>query len=377
MNKVTTFQGDNLRLSRLVAGLSLNDLGERVGTTRQYIQQIEKDSKSPSEDLIDALTYELNVEKSFFFTPITNHIKEEECHFRKLKTTLVSAKRECTAKATLMNKLVDTLDETLKLPKINFPSYDVSNLIETEKSAIESRSFWGLGDGPIKNMIRVLENAGAVVASFGEISEKVDALSIHRKRPIILLNESKSSPRIRMDLAHECAHIILHSGIETGDKDTEDQADYFASTFLLPRTALLAEYGTSRRPKLDWNRIKNIKIKWGVSTRSIIYRLNQLSIINPSQYRTANIHLSKTGQTKSEWYDNDIALEKPELLGNCLKLLGDKYGAGLGGILEKLSINKAFLAELTSYKELLSKYEDISFSNSDVIKISDYFKVPK
>lgn len=373
MKSKQIFQGDNLRLIRLIAGLSLNDIGERVSTTRQYIQQIEKDSKSPSEDLIEALAYELSVKKEFFFKPITNHVKEEECHFRKLKTALVSARRECTARATLMNKLVDVLDEKLNLPDVDFPDFNANSLADAEVAAIESRKYWSLGDGPIKNMIRVLENAGAIVSSFGEISEKVDALSIHRKRPIILLNEDKSPPRIRMDLAHECAHIILHNGLETGDKDTEGQADYFASTFLLPRSALLGEYGISKRLRIDWNLIKSIKIKWGVSSRSIIYRLNQLEIINPTQYRTANIHLSKTGQTKSEWYDDHVEKECPELLPNCIALLGESYGDGFGGILTSLEITSDFLANLTQQHDLINRYKS-TFSNKDnIANISDYF----
>ncbi|BBM03947.1 ImmA/IrrE family metallo-endopeptidase [Microbulbifer sp. GL-2] len=373
MKKDVIFQGDNLRLCRLVSGLSLNDLGDRVGTTRQYIQQIEKDSKSPASDLVDALAYELEVNSGFFYEPIVNHIKEEECHFRKLKTTLVSARRECTARATLMNRLVDALDGRLNLPYVNFPTLAAASLYDAEKAAIESRKHWGLGGGPIKSMIRVLENAGAIVASFGQVSEKVDALSIHRKRPIVLLNEEKSAPRIRMDLAHECAHIILHNGIETGDKETEGQADYFASTFLLPRAALLAEYGTSQRSRIDWNLIKNIKVKWGVSTRSIIYRLNQLEIINPSQYRIANIHLSKTGQTKNEWYDEDVPREQPELLPNSLKLLGDTFGYGFGGLLDSLEITEHFLANLTQQHELIEEYKKPVMNNEKVTNIANYF----
>ncbi|WHI52701.1 XRE family transcriptional regulator [Microbulbifer sp. MLAF003] len=373
MKKGEIFQGDNLRLCRLISGLSLNDLGDRVGTTRQYIQQLEKDSKSPADDLVEALAYELKVKSGFFYKPITNHIKEEECHFRKLKTTLVSARRECTARATLMNRLVDSLDNQLNLPNINFPNLEAVSLYDAEKAALESRKYWNLGDGPIKSMIRVLENAGAIVASFGKVSEKVDALSVHRKRPIVLLNEEKSAPRIRMDLAHECAHIILHNGIETGDKETEDQADYFASTFLLPRAALLTGYGASKRSRIDWNAIKNIKIKWGVSSRSIIYRLNQLEVITPSQYRIANIHLSKTGQTKSEWYDDDVPREHPELLPNSIQLLGETYGHSFGGLLDSLEITDDFLSNLTQQYNLIDSYKNSFLNDGKVTNISAYF----
>lgn len=121
MTGKTVFNGDNLRVARLMSGISLNELGERVGTTRQYIHQLETtDKKTPTKDLVEALAYELGVESKFFCYPLGNQVKEEECHFRKLKTTLVSSRRESTARATLMNRLIETLESYLELPAVNF-----------------------------------------------------------------------------------------------------------------------------------------------------------------------------------------------------------------------------------------------------------------
>lgn len=352
-NKVA-FYGENLRLARLMAGISLNEIGERVGTTRQYIHKLETTDKNvPTDILIEALAFELNVDTGFFSLSIGNQVKEEECHFRKLKSTLVSSRRECTARATLLNKLIDTLEEYLTLPEINFPQYEANSLLNIEQIALKCREYWGLGDGPIKNIVRVVENAGAIVSTFGEVSEKVDALSIHRNRPIILLNSTKSAARIRMDIAHETAHIVLHRGIETGDGETESQANHFASLFLLPQQALLQGYTSRVQTRLDWTAISAIKIKWGISTKAIIYRLHQSGIISPSQFRIANIHLSKTGQTKNEYYDDKISNDAPELLPTSLSLLGQSYGKSFGGLLKELSIKPNFLAELTQTKVII------------------------
>lgn len=348
------FNGDNLRNARLMSGISLHELGERVGNTRQYIHQLETtDKKVPTKDLIDALAYELSVEPNFFCYPLGNQVKEEECHFRKLKTTLVSSRRESAARATLLNKLIDTLEEYLELPKVNFPQLETTSLVDAEAASIKCREHWKLGDGPIKNMIRVAENAGAIVSTFGNISEKIDALSLNRGRPLIILNINKNSPRIRMDIGHEMLHIIGHDGVETGDRDTEAQADYFASHFLLPRAALFREYTSKSKSRLDWSSISAIKIKWGISARAIVYRLNQYGLITPSQYRTANIHFSKTGQTKEEYYDDKVPLDLPELLPSSLLLLLQSYGTNFGGLLNELGIKAEFLAGLTQTEDLL------------------------
>lgn len=354
MSTKAVFNGDNLRLARLMLGISLNELGERVGTTRQYIHQLETtDKKVPTSDLVGALAYELRVKTGFFSYPIGNLVKEEECHFRKLKSTLVSSRRECAARATLINRFVDTLEKYLDLPIVNFPQYEVEHLAEVEVVSIECRKHWKLGDGPIKNMIRVAENAGAVISSFGSVSEKVDALSLHRNRPIILLNPTKSSPRVRMDIGHEMGHIILHNGVETGDQETESQANHFASCFLLPRKSLFNEYISRSVSRIDWNSIYSIKVKWGVSARAIIYRLNQCGLITPSQYRTANIYLSKTGQTRVEKMDGQVLREMPELLPSSLSLLIESCGKSLGGLLDELNIKAEFLADLTQTEKVI------------------------
>lgn len=367
------FNGENLRLARLMSGISLNELGERVGTTRQYIHQLETtDKKVPTKDLIEALAFELGVDARFFCYPLGNHVKEEECHFRKLKTTLVSSRRESAARATLLNKLIETLGGYLELPAVNYPQFEILSLADAETASIECRKYWKLGDGPIKNMIRVAENAGAIVSSFGSVSEKIDALSLNRGRPIIILNTTKNAPRIRMDIGHEMLHIIGHDGIETGDRDTEAQADHFASHFLLPRSALVREYTSRSKTRVDWNSIYSIKVKWGISARAVVYRLNQYGLITPSQYRTANIHLSKTGQTKEEYHDDKVSLDLPELLPSSLNLLLQSYGKNFGGLLSELGIKTEFLTSLTQTEDSLLPLLNQSSLPENVTSISAY-----
>ena len=373
MNNQNQFNGDNLRLARLVLGVSLDELGERVGVSRQYIHQLEtSDKKVPTRDLLHAFAHELHVKANYFSVPLGIQVQEEECHFRKAKTTLVSARRECRARATLLNKLVSELDRRLKLPSVNFPKTDVKSFYDVEKAALEAREYWKLGSGPISNVVRVLENAGAIIATFGEVSEKVDAMSVDRDRPIILFNPVKSSPRIRMDLAHECGHIIMHQGIETGDIETESQANYFASVFLLPRVALLKEYGAQAKSRIDWHSIYRIKTRWKISARAIIYRLHQLEILTPTQYRSANIRLSKTGQTKGEHYDNEIPMESPELLSKSISLLGQKFGVNLGGIMERLGITLRFLSSLTQLQSTIDSISRECSYGENVLPLDKY-----
>lgn len=345
------FFGDNLRIARLTSGISLQDLGDRVGTTRQYLSQLETTNKKPAQDLFDALCYELGVTSKFFANSIGNTIKDEECHFRKLSSVPRYSIRECTARMTLVHKVVDALDKYLDLPVVNFP--DLSPVESNKDAALAAqkcREYWGLGKRPIESVARLIEFAGGVITSLGDISEKVDALSVHRERPIIVINDSKNSPRLRFDLAHELGHMVMHKGIESGCKDSESQADQFASYFLLPQEALLGSYRPGNR--VSWQSISRIKLRWGISMRAIIYRLRQSGLITPSQYRTANIALNKKG-SRSEELDEQIHREKPELLRNAFKLLGETYGTSCGGVFEHLGVSRSIVGVLTDTTDIL------------------------
>lgn len=340
------FEGERLRLARVAKGLSLDELGGRVSATRQYLNQLEQGTKNPTEGMIEALCAALGVTPRFFTLSSGGGVRPEQCHFRKLRTTPVSVVSQVLARGTLLDGFIDRLDRALELPKVSFPDIAVNSATDIEEATEEARRQWQLGTGPISSMMRVVENAGAVVSFFSGVSERVDALSIDRPRPMIIRSESKPSAcRLRFDLAHECGHLVMHKGIETGDKPTEEQANRFASAFLLPRSSFIHEFPRGRM--LDWQAIFEMKLRWKVAASAILRRAYDLKMLSADQYRTGYIHLSKTGQRKVERYDDFIVAEEPELLPSAMKALEQVFpgavrriaaDAGLeGSMFKKLS----------------------------------------
>jgi Zn-dependent peptidase ImmA (M78 family)/transcriptional regulator with XRE-family HTH domain len=357
------FLGDRLHLARVFQGMSLQELGDTVSASRQYIQQIENNSKSPARDMIAALAQALNVEPEFFSMPIEGMVTEEQCHFRSLKTTPASLKLQARARGTLFDKFAQCLDEFLDLPAVNFPEFDkIDGANDIERAAEQCRNHWGLGiKSPITNMVRVLENAGALITYFSDISEKIDAFSMQRNRPLIIRNPSKESAcRMRFDLAHECGHIVMHEGIETGDTKTESEANRFASAFLLPRAAFLNEFGfLASTHHIPWKKIYDLKIRWKVSNAAIIRRAYDLSLIDPIQYRNANIYLRKSGQAKIEINDDIISKEIPEIIKSSFDVIRNEEKDGILSIINKMKIRPDFL------KKLLGDYD---FKKEDFIR---------
>ena len=64
------FFGEKLRLARLMAGITQQELGELVAVSRQFIHQLEAGVKPPAEDLLLALAEVLKVKSDFF---LRNH----------------------------------------------------------------------------------------------------------------------------------------------------------------------------------------------------------------------------------------------------------------------------------------------------------------
>lgn len=348
------FYGDKLRLARLLNGYTQQKLGDLVSTTRQYIHKLESDLKQPADDVLAALCECLQVNGSFFERPLGNDVKFEQCHFRKRKTTPVGLANRVLAYSTVFEEFVMYLQDHIDFPEPNFPIIQHSeggySNHEIELIAEECRKRWGLGiNTPIKNLTNVLENQGVVITEYSGVSDKVDALSVNRKFPMIVRNNAKASVcRMRFDLAHECGHFVLHEGIETGDSASEQEADRFASAFLFPRVAFDKEFPNFKTVvRLNWTAIYELKIRWGMSARAIIYRANYLKRITAQQYRSANVFLNKSGQSKIEKFDEVISPENPTLLIKSVNLLKEHLGIGFNKIASDIGVGAELLSTIT------------------------------
>ena len=122
--------------------------------------------------------------------------------------------------------------------------------------------------------------------------------------------------RSRFDAAHELGHLILHPDSEPGSKLIEQQANAFASEFLMPRDEILEQL-----PKrIDWPRFHTLKRHWGVSLRALVFRAHTLGRLSDASYRRANQQLSTWGQPEPGSLG---AAESPQLLGQARELLLD------------------------------------------------------
>lgn len=341
------FDGSNLRLARLFHGLSLDQVAERAGKTRQYIHKLEVGGAEPTDELANALALALYVAPGWFYARPASMIGEEKVHFRKLASTKVSTRLTALAKAEMFRRLVDFMDAELALPPVTFPSIKVMCAEDVERAAEHCRATWGLGGGPIANMTRLAEKNGAFVTSFDAISSEIDALSISLKRPIIVRSLAKESPcRLRFDIAHEVGHLVMHEGVPTGDRVTESEANRFASALLLPRASMSQCFPHPKNSRLDWAGIARFKHTWKVSKAAILYRARQLDLLSEAQYKTGVIQLKRKGEAIREEGDDAIAAEHPELIHKALAALRDKLGISIDDLADALNVTPAIIHQL-------------------------------
>ncbi len=345
------FNGAELRLARLFKGASLEEIAGHVGKTRQYLHKLEAGRAMPTPELALHLAHALDVDVSFFEQSSPPLVDEGQFHFRKLFTTKVTAKQATVARGELMARLVLFLERELRLPEIRIPEVDLhETAVEIEMAAERCRSEWGLGQGPIEHMSRLAENVGAIVTSFVGLSREVDAMSVSTRRPIIVRNDAKESAcRQRFDIAHELGHFVMHGGIITGDRATESQANRFAGALLVPRAMMLKLFPRGRGSRLEWARLRDFKLQWGISKAAALYRARQLDIISESQYKTGVINLRRTGEAVRESEDASIPLEMPELLERSLHVLSEKKRIFHDDIAARLHVTGEFLTRLLGF----------------------------
>lgn len=345
---MTTFIGTNLRLIRLFHDQSLTELGERVGVSKQYLSRIENGAEAVTPAMESTLAEHLGVMPEFFRHVDPHPIADEQCHFRRQLTTKMSLRHVARARGEMLKRMVGVLDEHIELPAYGVAEADPASSESIERGAELFRAAFGLGQGPLSNMTRIAENAGAVVMRLRGLAPEIDAVSFATKRPLIALNaQGRSTCRERFGIAHELGHFALHIGVMTGDRLTEAQANRFASALLLPRSTFAAEYRLALRGKgLSWAGLAELKLRWGMSKAAILYRGNQLGLFSEQQLRAGFMYLNRHGEATGEREDAEMLREEPEVVADSLKVMRDQLGIPIAAVAREMRVGGPLLAGL-------------------------------
>ncbi len=321
--------------ARVALQLSRADVARALEVTGTAIGHYESGDRRPDMNTLLKLAQTLQQPISFFFKETPVNLNKKRVRFF----------RSVGPKSNKMNMALDVrinwlwefvqmlLDAGIRLPTPNIPFFneidheDGYSLDQVEYIAALTRRHWKMGDGPINNMVALLESQGVILCRLQIRSEKIDAFSCWVDgRPYILLGSDKgSSVRSRFDAAHELGHLILHRDISQDDMEAratrvriEHEANWFAGAFLLPRGSLFKEFYSTRASHL-----RGLKQRWLVSMQAIAHRAKDIGAIDENQYVAFRIQMTKRKELTKEPLDDLIPMERPGLLFNAWNKLVD------------------------------------------------------
>lgn len=284
-----------LLLARESRGLSQTELAELINISQGKLSKAEKGEQSIDEDVLNKLAYATSYPVSFFYQPSTDSPVSHHYYRRKITITK-KILNQLESKIKIYRNNLDNLMDSVELPDYNLPAYSTEDKSPEEIANIVRHKL-GISKGPVPNLVNLLENSGVVIVKTDLFTDKIDGLSTISDKGvrIIFLNKRMSNDRQRFSLAHELGHLIMHFDIPNIPENVEDEANDFASEFLMPKM----EIRNSLR-FLNFAKLGDLKRYWKVSMRALVHRAKNLEVINQQQYRNFQINFSRKKITKSE-----------------------------------------------------------------------------
>lgn len=342
------FNHHMMTLARDSRGLTQADLAERLRVVQGTLSKYENGLSDPPKEFVDSLADVLGFESAFFYEPGRPH-GLPPFHYRRRKKLPSKALARIVAEMNIrrlhLTKLLTSYSWKTNgfIPEVDQDEYRGrgSARLTIEDVARHVREMWTLPNGPIPNMVELLENNGGIVIPCDFGSDLIDAMSqrIEGLPVLFFVNVNAPADRLRHTLAHELGHMVLHTITMKSDEEMEDEADAFAGSFLLP-----AEEIKPQLRRFDLRQLANLKAYWKVSMAALAVRADRLNLITPYQSKMFWIEMGKLGYRKRE--PNEPPKEHPSLLRQILAFHMKKLGYSVSEIAKLLHLKASEFQEM-------------------------------
>lgn len=318
--------------ARLALQKSRAELARDVGITGQAIGYYEAGARRPDMALLLKIADALEQPAGFFLRGAAVAPKLVGARFfRSVGPKSNKVNQALSVRTAWLFELVSFLSAYVKLPPVNLlrevapPEGASYTLAEIEHIATLARRHWSLGDGPIANVVALLETHGVIVTRFEIGENKIDAFSAWIDgRPYVFLGSDKGScVRSRFDAAHELGHLILHADISQEDLERksvrdriEREANWFAGAFMMPRSSLLKEFYSTRL-----GHFTGLKRRWRMSMQAIAHRCKDVGAMDEQQFILFRKQMAARKWLSDEPLDDELPPEQPTWLARAWKSL--------------------------------------------------------
>lgn len=354
------FHPERLTQARWLAGETRRTLADKLGVSPIAIAQWESRTAVPRPDHLDALSKALSVPCTFFGVGRPHaRLDASTIHFRHFRQMSTVQRNRAVAHTESVWELCNALEKRVRFPAVDLPGFTGGELTRATQAdpfdaARSLRQAWGLGNGPISAVVRMIEQHGIIVSmgAFGvDDVATIDAFSTtHLPRPAIVLSPHRADDvfRHRFSAAHELGHLVMHDECIPGDAVQEREADLFAAEFLTP-----ADQITPALPKgVTLDSLTAVSQAWGVSVESLLRRAKEVGTASYTSHQRAHERYSalrKNGSIKPESIEN-FPGENPALLRAAFAV-ADENGLGLKALAEELQFSLPQTRRLLGLKQ--------------------------
>jgi Zn-dependent peptidase ImmA (M78 family) len=299
-----------LTLARESRGILQNELALSASLTQGTLSRLESQQLLIQPDLLKRLSKILDYPETLFFQP-GNTLPPILSFYRK---TGVPQKilTKIDARVNILRLAIEKVVEESKL------DFTALGALSPEQAASHIRKIWKIHDGPIENLVDLLEDKGFLTLGFDFETDLLDSRPTltATRCPILIYNNTLLGDRQRFTLARELGHFVLH--VFNAIKDPSSighEAKVFAAELLMPKKEILKDY----QEDIDIEQLARLKIKWKVSMQALLFRANDLGVISDNQKRYILTQFTQRGIKRREPAELDVKIEEPHLIKKVIK----------------------------------------------------------
>lgn len=319
MSKKKIFNGKRLKIARMYRGKTVDMLASEIKVNKKDIIAFEEEKYKPTPENEMKLANALSFPKEYFFQTDNIKVVVDNTHIKPESTIPRVEEISYKEKLIMAHKVLSFIERYIQFPDMNIPT-GLNEKDDIETLATKVRTYYELGDGPIGNLLSVLEYNGIIITDTNV--DKKGTLAFTQKQTtdkntryiISLGNDKKSAATRNYDLAYELAYIVC---IEAGIQAKKFSKDEFACAFLLPKET----FSDDLRGVNEIEDFIELKAKWIVPISSMILRGYHLGLISYKKYMYLMNQIQKQGWLKKEPLDENIKAISPILLKKSVDMI--------------------------------------------------------
>ncbi|MGN6625884.1 MAG: ImmA/IrrE family metallo-endopeptidase [Tepidisphaeraceae bacterium] len=310
-----------LVLARDSRGWTQSDLASVIRVAQATVSRYEIGALPVPDVHRDQIASALNYEPEFFEQPDLLVGLGGDFLYRKRAALSAKSQRRIEAEANIRKIQVTRLLRGSNIvERFPFPAIPLNEVgYRPEVAAQQLRQAFRLPRGPIQNLTRTIENAGAIIFTVDFGTDYVDGTNIRLPGipPLLYLNKNVQGERHRFNLAHELGHAVMHFATAIGDPESE--ANTFAQEFLMPKAEIRSDL-----KNIDITGALRLKPVWGVSIAALIHRAYNLNQIPKSKYQRL---FTQLGAAKMRTVEPEtLPFERPETFDKMIETHRVKLG---------------------------------------------------